>query len=56
MCLSLTAAKNCEELVKQECQETAQNQCYFDVDRTCFKHFKTNCDMELASCTYEKGE
>lgn len=32
------------------------NQCYYDPDRGCFKHFATNCDMEIAACKHNQGK
>lgn len=49
-------ASKCRDRIEFECEINVQDQCYLDTERTCFKHFKTNCDMEIAACEYEKGK
>ncbi|KAM7355049.1 uncharacterized protein ACRADG_001277 [Cochliomyia hominivorax] len=52
--LPLNFASKCRDLIEEECEVKVRHQCYLDSQRTCFKHFKTNCEMEISSCKYEK--
>ncbi|TMW51683.1 hypothetical protein DOY81_003229 [Sarcophaga bullata] len=53
-CVLFTAASKCRDRIEYNCEIIAEHQCYFDTDRTCFKHFKTNCEMEISACKYGK--
>ncbi|XP_037826976.1 uncharacterized protein LOC119614957 [Lucilia sericata] len=54
LCVPLNLASKCRDRIENDCSVEVRHQCYFDTERTCFKHFKTNCEMEISACKYEK--
>ncbi|XP_059216282.1 uncharacterized protein LOC131994080 [Stomoxys calcitrans] len=50
LCTSSCRNIDCKEGTRIRCKEKIQNQCYFERQRSCFRHFATNCHMELMAC------
>ncbi|XP_005179052.2 uncharacterized protein LOC101898938 [Musca domestica] len=47
------ASNDCKERIRKTCRREVQNLCYLDTERGCFRHFQSNCDMEISACKNE---